>query len=235
MRSPTPERSEDFLRPEEVLGQLVRPNDSIVLEIYQGRFRGVISARFKSYAPELLLTTYPTYDGHPVPLRRESEVQVTATTERGLAVVDGVIDHVRKETEPILAIRIPTDTEILLTRQRRFVRAETALPFQYSQRTQGQWDAPTSAVTMDLSGNGLRFLADREIKTGTRLQVQFSLPDQNPMRIVGKAVRSSRQPGGLCSTSVAFIEIPLADQDAIVHHIFQLERAEGDPRDLLLS
>ncbi len=231
-----PVRQESAHAVKDVFGPMVIPGDRVVLEVYQGRFRGVISARFIRSTETEIILSYPSYNGHPVPLRKESEVQLSAHTNDGMAIVEGLIDHVVNAPSPMLVVRIPDASSVLLTRQRQFVRANTNIPFDYEIIEQGRRSESKETETVDLSGSGICFTSPKELVPGTKLDIRLKLPSLEPMQIQGKVVRcshESRKKPHLFFIGVTFVEITLSDQDTIVRYIFELERATGDPSELL--
>lgn len=238
MSQPNPDRPDAHHSLHDVFGHIILPGARVILEVYQGRFRGVVSSRFLRVEENELYVGYPGHGGHPVPLRRDTEVQLTVNTDDGLAVLQGIIDRVEQEPEPVLVIRIPEDDSVRITQQRQFVRAEIAVPLTYRERVEGHYAAPVSAETSTLSGSGVSFLVESKYEPGAHCELSLELPSHEPIRAVGRVIRCNSVRQGRRTRyeiAVTFIEITLSDQDAIVQHIFQIERSQGDPTELLLS
>ncbi len=238
MSQPNPERPDAHHTLREVFGHIVLPDARVMIEVYQGRFRGVVSSRFLRTEENELYVGYPGHGGHPVPLRRDTEIQLTANTDDGLVVLQGVIDRVVQEPEPVLVIRIPEADSVRITQQRQFVRADIALPLTYRERAEGHYAASVGAETSSLSGSGVSFISESRFDPGVHCELSLELPTHGSVRAVGRVIRCNSVRQGRrkrYEIAVTFIEITLLDQDAIVQHIFQIERSLGDPSELLLN
>ena len=108
--------------------------------------------------------------------------------------------------------------------RRQFVRLDTRLEVTYTILPSEQ--AKTS-LTKNISGGGICLFTEKELPSGTRLQVAMKLPDREqpvnfiaevrwsePYEVIGKTQRQRAVENG-----VRFVEIAPQDQDALMRHV----------------
>ena len=108
--------------------------------------------------------------------------------------------------------------------RRQFVRLDTRLEIQYSVLPS---EPPKTAVTKDISGNGVCLFADKELAPGTRLQVAMKLPGREiPVNFTAEVMwseayemigKSQRQRS--VEVGVRFVEVSPQDQEAVMQHV----------------
>jgi c-di-GMP-binding flagellar brake protein YcgR len=215
---------------------LMMPDTRLNLEIFEGPFRGIVSAILLKKEKKRIHVSYPCYMGHPIPVRREAGVNITVRTNNRCMVIRGEIEGIVKEDAPILVIRLSSKGG-LWTRERQFKRMRAEIPF-IARRIDRRERLAFAGKTVDVSGNGFLFETRRTLPVGTRLRVDLKIPKApaplpSIVRVTRVTVDPARDPK-INLVAVAFDEISLEDQDRLVHHIFELEwkdSAEKRPPD----
>ena len=75
------------------------------------------------------------------------------------------------------------------------------------------------SLTKNISGGGIRFLAEHPLEPGTELEVALRVPDrEEPVRFIGQVVWSHPPQPSRPEVGVKFIRIDPQDQALILHY-----------------
>ncbi|MFH1738620.1 MAG: flagellar brake protein [bacterium] len=205
------------------------PGTRLNIEIYEGPFRGIVSAVLFEKDDQSLRVGYPSYQGHPLPMRREAGVTISYPVSDGFLSLPGWIETIVKDPGPGLVLRLSRKGG-MWTHERRFKRMPASIPFVYRRIDRRELLA-YAGRTENISGNGFMFQTRRNLPMGTRLNIHLKIPTETlPLAVIGRVVRvSAKDPGRsrMQSVSLTFDEIALQDQDTVVRYIFTLERKKS--------
>ena len=87
-------------------------------------------------------------------------------------------------------------------------------------------DSLPQFMKVNLSGSGIRFMADREFPVDSRLSLRLVLRPFIPIHAVGKVVRTSLSKGNPdkgYDTAVEFVDIAEEDREAIIRHVIRAQ------------
>ncbi|HPO08542.1 MAG TPA: flagellar brake domain-containing protein, partial [bacterium] len=107
---------------------LMTPDTRLNLEIFEGPFRGIVSALLVKKEKNRIRVSYPCYMGHPIPVRREAGVNITVGGDEGCMVIRGEIERIEKEDAPIVVIHLSSKGG-MWTHERQFKRMSAEIPF----------------------------------------------------------------------------------------------------------
>ncbi len=132
-------------------------------------------------------------------------------------------------------IQVPHTNSFDRQQFRDFVRMQVDLPLQCRllHRTKSTKNAPLGALIencamLDISGGGMAFIADEELKKEDRLSLSFTLAGKKYVlkgEVIG-VVKRERRGDVRYKHHVEFKDINRADSDAIVRHIFEKQREQ---------
>ncbi len=133
-----------------------------------------------------------------------------------------------KKTDRIPLFRLTPPENIQRIQQRQFVRFPVALPVLYAPLPEKDHRSKyKKAVSVDLSGGGIRLAVKEQIPEGALLHLKFSLPLKKGAREISTAGRVVRQypvePEGSATFQVAieFLGLSRTEQDSIVSFVFR--------------
>ncbi|MEJ2199659.1 MAG: PilZ domain-containing protein [Desulfuromonadaceae bacterium] len=133
--------------------------------------------------------------------------------------------QLRKQTEQIWAKRafeskpaehIPN----FLDGDREFFRIDTTIGLRYWSFLADGHINSAERCHVNLSGGGMRFALDKELRTGDKIWLEIILPDAQASIItcIGRVVRRFRDHSGQFEAAFQFVNIATRDQDRIISY-----------------
>ncbi|EHQ91598.1 flagellar brake protein [Desulfosporosinus youngiae] len=196
---------------------------AVELTVLEGDYEGHYRSRVEEMGERLLSVGVPIENGELVPVREGTKVKVTFWDETAAYSFEGKIMQRIAVPFPIFVLVLP-DT-VAKVQRRDFVRVPATFPITFRMVTREGLSDSFKAVTLDLSGGGMRFSTKERIENKSLLFVQFSLPHgeiQTPAsvcRVV--SIEDTKQ----YSVSVKFHEISERERDKIIRCVFDIQRA----------
>lgn len=173
-------------------------------------------------SPNSFFISVPTQGPNPLVLGMGERVLVTFVAEMSRYEFDTKVVGWRQDNIPLYELALPD--EVRRIQLREFVRVPVIMDVDYALDTgEGERPAYKKCTSLDLSGGGIRLLLKKEIPTGSRLALRFTLPlktGAEVMEVKGKVVRSWSDPDtGNYQCGVQFVGISRRQQDLIVRYV----------------
>ncbi len=167
----------------------------------------------------------PFEKGSPVYVTPGTPVYGKIITESSPYVFVG--SYIDKRMDPLPVWLISQPTEMIKLQQREYVRIDAKISAQVTLEEQDNDRQETLLIT-DISGGGLRLIAQKPYSLGTKLRIAFELPGQELIETGGLVVRSEHPQSDLNVywLGVRYVGLPEKQRNKIVKFIFQkqLER-----------
>jgi len=195
----------------------------VELIVLEGDYEGHYRTRIEEVGERLLSVGVPFDHGELVPVREGTKVKITFWDETAVYSFEGKIMQRIAIPVPIFVLVLPD--KVAKVQRRDFVRVPASFPITFRMVTREGLSDIYKAVTLDLSGGGMRFSTKEHIENKSLLFVQLSLPNgeiQTPVtvcRAVG--IEDTKQ----YSISVKFHEISERERDKIIRCVFDIQRA----------
>jgi c-di-GMP-binding flagellar brake protein YcgR len=160
----------------------------------------------------------------PLVLRDNETVRVYIPTVGGMFLFTSQVLGSRFETVPMFVLTMPAN--FVRIQQRNFVRLLCQMELSFSEQpAEGQKPVFLRAMSFDISGAGISFLATRSYPKWTPMLVRFTLPnssgDPEEVLVEARLIRSWRgEHVGIVYLAVEFTNITAHQQDLIVRYIF---------------
>gem|GEM_PF-1011541 len=205
-------------------------NRRVTIVILEGHYSGRYPSRIEDIGEALLLAA-PTHKGAVIRLNAGEPICVEVLAEDGVYAFDTHIDSVTLEPIPVICVGKPENFSRI--QRRGFVRVDVNLPAKYMPLMRaGQ--APSEyqkAHIVNLSGGGARIVTwhspeDEDLDVGSRLQLEFELPDGNRIETKASIIRISgerTEKGVNYKIAVEFTEIDQRKQDAVAKYVLECQ------------
>jgi c-di-GMP-binding flagellar brake protein YcgR len=160
----------------------------------------------------------------PLVLRDNETVRVYIPTLGGMFLFNSRVMGSRFETIPMFVLTMPTN--FIRIQQRNFVRLLCQLELSFAEKPpEGQKAVFSRAMSFDISGAGVSFIATRSFPKWTPMLIRFTLPNsaEEPEEVLveSRVIRSWRGDHvGIIYLAVEFMNITAHQQDLIVRYIF---------------
>lgn len=156
-----------------------------------------------------------------------TRVRVRYCNQEGMHSFQTLVLQAREGDRIRLLLEAPA--EIARVQRRRFLRLEVRLPILCQRLDErGRVRHEAQALTLEVGGNGIGFLAEEKYAVGERLRVEFELERWGHCAASGVVRRSSVVPrprGELHQLAVQFTEIDGKSQALILSYLVALQRA----------
>lgn len=204
----------------------IRINQPVEIEIKESGYEGSYRSRVEGINNDSLVLGAPYKDGEVVHLPRGTEVTITFYDQTAVYFVDCLIMSYNMGYVPTLVLGSPINSKRV--QRRNFVRLDTKVPLNYVLLDENMKPLSEnfSATTIDISGGGLMFATESEIKQGDFLELIFYLNKETTVSAIGKAMRviDDVRVKNKKSVGVEFTLIEERERDKIIRYIFNQQR-----------
>jgi len=141
-------------------------------------------SRVENIAEKIMVTTWPTENGVPLPVRTGQTLDFSMVRKEDAYSFRGLVDNIEREPTPLVTVVI--SSEIHRIQRRQDFRVKCLIPVEAVAtlpETRGGLRSSTLRLktnTYDLSASGLSIRATTAIPEKTLPVVKLSLPDQEP-------------------------------------------------------
>lgn len=174
----------------------------------------------------VLIISAPIENGKIIPLEINWEYYVCIYTSRGLYRCEAEVIE-RKHYDNIFLAKLQVKTKMQKYQRRQYYRLDCVLSFHYKDQEDDIW---TQGIILDISGGGIRYSNNIQMRTGEQLvchiQLNFEEEQQKHVYINGTIVSSSiiDLAQYIYETRIAFDHITNEDREVIIRFIFEEER-----------
>jgi c-di-GMP-binding flagellar brake protein YcgR len=160
----------------------------------------------------------------PLVLRDSEIVRIYIPTVGGMFLFKSQVMGSRFDTIPMYVLSLPSN--FVRIQQRNFVRMLIQQDLTYAEKPpEGQSPVFSKAISFDLSGAGISFIATRSFPKWTPILIRLTLPnaieEPEELLIESRVIRSWRgEYVGAVYLAVEFTAINARQQDIIVRYIF---------------
>lgn len=230
-----------------MISDFARPGDKIdITYLHQNNGKVYKSSVFDFLGESVLEIGMPTEGGKMVLFQIGFECSLFFYTQRGMYICDGkVLDRYKKDGFYMMSVKI---TSVPKRFQRRdYYRVETAIDFYYYKIPREVAELETTedlfeeiadpkyipekrlALTMDISGGGIKFLSDEKFEVGAYLLTVIRLTndkvDQTFYLVaeIIECVKMEKIPDRLV-TRAKFHFKDIKDREIIVRYVFEQDR-----------
>ncbi|MEW5975220.1 MAG: PilZ domain-containing protein [Acidobacteriota bacterium] len=193
------------------------------------------SSRVEDISPSGISIAWPTNFGVRVPFRNDEAVYISFVRKDAIYGFSAKVKQNAVEPIPILVIEQISETR--RTQRRDFVRVPAFLlvelyePTKPDQPPSLEEGAPAPLLrtnTIDISGGGFAFHDRQPISVGTEFEVQMSLPNLSPLRVMARCVRceprSDAKGNRIYRMGMMFTTIPESLRSKIVRYVFEAQK-----------
>lgn len=183
--------------------------------------KGYISQIEECIDDKTLIIGAPIYGGKIVPLKLHNKYMIVIYGTNGIYKCNVVVKNsFKKGLIEMLEVEIVSPLEKI--QRREFFRLECIIPFEF--KTENGWE---KGIIKDISGGGIRFIANSELKDQEDIIVKIPL-DEKVITLTGKLLIKEASNTELYKYQyrVSFEEIKKSDQDAIIQYIFLQQRKQ---------
>lgn len=210
----------------------LKTGEKVELIITEGDYKGEYPSVIMSATSKELTVAIPVMQGHYVPLRPGSSLDVRVY--RNDAVYCYSTEILRRfDEEGIKGLVLPAPNKFLRMQRRGDVRVEVSLPIElwiYDSAQKESWKV-ISARTIDLSAGGLRVELSQVLSGDFPIDAIFSIPGDELIRLSCRYIRGGRLSGiGKYWVALRFDPIKEHEKKRILKFVFQKQqdlRAKG--------
>lgn len=167
----------------------------------------------------------PLEKGVVMPLEKGKEYECIFITIYGLFRCNIVLLERYVEAN-LHFLRMKVTTQIVKYQRREFYRLDIIFDFRYQNQLTQKWK---EATTLDISGNGIRCIANEELTKGTRVLCELKLEIDkkiytvsNLAEVIDSTVINLVEKR--YETRWVFVDIPMNQQDIIIKYIYDEQR-----------
>jgi c-di-GMP-binding flagellar brake protein YcgR len=196
---------------------LLKINQNISVSLDNGRDDWYHS-KIQGVAAEVFLIDVPYAKNSPLILNKGDRVKLHIALDYGKFELKSKVTGRRVDNIPLYSLTIP-DSYVRI-QQRRFARLPIMIGVSYAEIPEDGKDPKyTKSHTLDISGGGLRFAANKSFPVGSLLLLKISIPtgsSSEELTVYGRVVRTITT-GNAKSTQIAieFEDISIKHQDMI--------------------
>lgn len=220
------------------LSEYVKIDEKIVRKVYLSQISDIVDEN-------TLFILMPTLEGRLIPLPIDGEYEMCINSVNGLHNCRVLVTK-RLKSDNILMLELSIKTPLKRYQRREYYRLEIGTEFVYKVLTPEELEqyaatrlepdtvkkkAPLSAVTVDLSGGGMKYLTRTKNEKGSKILIYVNLNFANNRRkqfmLLGHilASRYLENRDGIYEERLEFSDIPKEDREDIIKYIFEIERA----------
>ncbi len=204
----------------------LKVNQPVEIEI-PGEQSVCYRSRVEYVSDDRLIVASPMKSGAIVPVRRGTVVKVTYTDNVAVYTFSSEVLSQNISGIPTLILDRPSDSKRI--QRRNFVRLDTRLTVNLSLLNEKYIPSgeTISATTVDISGGGMMFVCDTNMKVGDVLEAVINLSEKETVTAIGRIVRIVENPPksrNRYSAGFEFTIIEEAERDKIIRFIFNQQR-----------
>ena len=210
----------------------LKMGEKIDLLVSEGSYKGDYPSTILSVGATELTVAIPVMRGHFVPLRPGTPVALRAYRNDAIYMYSTEILR-RVEVDGLNGLVLPAPNKLLRMQRRGDVRVEVSLPLElwiYDSQQKEQWKI-VQARTIDLSAGGIRIEVPHAITGDFPMEVIFSLPGDELIRLSCRYIRGGSLQGvGRYWVALRFDPIKENEKKRILKFVFQKQqdlRAKG--------
>ena len=212
----------DLIKPEKVL----KIGQRVEISLASDADENFYNSRVEDFNTEYLVVAMPMDKGYPIiPYPNEVVYGRLRTNEGVYKFVSVFLD---KAAKPIPVLRLSMPKELEKHQQREFVRVETMFSVKVCLQDENKkLLSPYHTITKDISGGGLRFVMDKELPSGTYIQIETEpLSGVGILNLPCEVVRSIKPIAteNKFWVGAKFIDLPKATERNLIRFIFQKQR-----------
>lgn len=175
----------------------------------------------------------PTKGHERLILQQGDQVEVSYIFDGGRIMFEStVVGRLLEESVPLYKLAIPQEAKRIQLRQH--VRLDIALEISYQKVTKDEDnkliidDKKKRALTRDISGGGLQFIAREQLESGSLVLINLDLAGWNKkdmnfsiLSVIKRVIGFQQNGRTRWTTGAAFIDIDSRDQDTIISFVFK--------------
>ena len=188
----------------------------------------------------ILQIAMPIDEGHMVPLAVNDRYYVWCYCKQGLYVFEGII-RARYKENGLYFMDFSMETEAKKIQRRAYYRYSCKIGVQYRIVPEDEEDALTldeyelqewkKAIMLDLSGGGIKMVANDKLEEGSLIQIRFYLPEGDELKgytLYASLIKSSvtENNRNLYELRSEFQRIGEREREDIIRYIFEEERKQ---------
>jgi len=199
----------------------VQPNQKITLYAESAADSSIYVTKVEDVREDVILVAAPIEQRNLVPMSIGTRVQLeykdTTLTSQGRYIARGIVIGRERVPIPILTVRLVEPWKKI--QERMFVRVDVLLDGTYALVVDGQFQAVHSCSIRNLSGGGLRMIAQEELAEGDIIWICLPL-ESGSIPAYAEIVRVESGEDGF-GYGVSFVNLPERDRKAIIQYVYQ--------------
>ena len=190
---------------------------------------GFFKSNIQDLTEEYIGISVPVLGGRYLPLSKGESVEVLYYLDKDVYGFSTKV--IGKKIEKIFIVLLAHPDKIQIVQRRNYVRVPISIDISCAIMGNDKNFANTNnnkyeffnALTLDLSGGGVRVISDRRIGYGEHLMVTLRILDQDII-IHGKIVRIDKKEDGKNIYGISFIDVKNRTRDRLISFIFKKMR-----------
>lgn len=190
---------------------------------------GFFKSNIQDLTKEYIGISVPVLRGRYLPLRKGESVEVLYYLDKDVYGFSTKV--IGKKIEKIFIILLEYPGKVKIVQRRNYVRVPIVLNIScaiiekekdIANMNNNQYEF-FNAITLDLSGGGVRVISDKKIGYGEHLMLTIPLADEN-ITILGKVVRVDKKDDGKNIYGLSYLNVDNRSRDKLISFIFHKMR-----------
>lgn len=199
-------------------------NKKIDLNVKGGPFEGSYTSKVAEIEKDKFKVYAPLFKGGIVPLNIDQELEVFFTGNAAAYKFFAKIIDRQKEPIAMLTLKEISNCERIQRREHFRIEARKKVKFRIlDDIKKGSDKELKKAVTIDISGGGIKIITEESIKSNTLMELYIDIPEIEDIPIHGRAVSDCESIGNYV-VGVEFINLSKQYQEKIISWVFNHQR-----------
>ncbi|MGB9679869.1 MAG: flagellar brake protein [Thermoanaerobacteraceae bacterium] len=196
----------------------LNPGQKLKLNI--GKSKVTYSSQIQDIAKDgTLLIDTPIYNGHIVPVRIGSIIQIIYFTKEGLYTFYAKV--LNRFSGKLFLLQVEAISQVEKLQRRQYFRLERIIPFTFTIQNDPE-DKIYEGVIEDISGGGLRSRIRNKLSIGDILNCKFKLDTE--INVLSKVIRFEELEGKEYEIGLCYMYVDNKTREKIISYIFQEQR-----------
>lgn len=196
----------------------LNPGQKLKLNI--GKSKVTYSSQIQDIAKDgTLLIDTPIYNGHIVPVRIGSIIQIIYFTKEGLYTFYAKV--LNRFSGKLFLLQVEAISQVEKLQRRQYFRLERIIPFTFTIQNDPE-DKIYEGVIEDISGGGLRSRIRNKLSIGDILNCKFKLDTE--INVLSKVIRFEELEGKEYEIGLCYMDVDNKTREKIISYIFQEQR-----------
>ncbi|MDA8441516.1 MAG: flagellar brake protein [Peptococcaceae bacterium] len=198
--------------------KLFSVNQLVEVEPLNEDWAGSYKTRLEDINEDLLIFGVPYVNGGLLPLRVNDEIVIRVCNKTAMFKFNAKVKTVIRGDLPLFAVDIPA--ECVKVQRREFVRIDVSIPLRYRDKPEAEF---IKAHSLDVSGGGVRFAADKNLAIGTKLEMVLDFLGDFSITTRVEVLRSVEADARQYHISARFYELEHSLADKILQWTFKYQ------------